>query len=381
MNNLCTNILNTKRRVAKIALLTPSNVAGGAERVLTSLANQFAAIGIDTYFIQFDYESEFYSLNRNVKKIKIGVNSEGKKGLTKWLLFPKYYYGLNKKLEKIKPDAVISFLFLTNVIAAACCKRLHIPLILSERNDPDEYGTKEKKVMKLLYPLATGFVCQSDIIKSLVEERYSIKNATVIANPLNKTQVAATKKDKIDKIMSVGRLIPQKNFGLLIDAFSDFVKEYPQYRLVIFGEGPLRGELEEQIKKLGIRDRVELPGIVKDAIKINNDARLFILSSRFEGYPNVLAEAMANGIICIASDVASGTVRQLITHEENGYIYPVGDKEKMLACMKNAMMNSNRLDDMSSRAQKIYERTSIESIANEWLCYVDEILGKSFRTG
>lgn len=357
----------------KIALLTPSNIAGGAERVLTSLANEFASVGIETYFIAFDKSTNFYKINEDVHKIYLGVEASGLKGLRKYMLFPLYYRKLKNEIKRIEPDVVISFLFITNIIGTMCCKKLCIPIILSERNDPAKYSAVQKKIMGLIYPKADGFVCQSNVIKIWVEKVYGIKNATVIVNPLNKDQVGELKANKSKEIIAVGRLIPQKNYKLLISAFADIVDEFSAYKLTIFGEGPLREELENQIRYCGLEGKAHLPGIKKDALKIHNDAELFVLSSKYEGYPNVLAEAMANGIICIASDVASGTVRQIISHGQNGYLYPVDDIEALKECIKEAL-NSDKKIDIIKKARNIYKETSIDGIAKEWQKYSEDVI-------
>lgn len=357
----------------KVVFLIPSNVAGGAERVLTSLANQFANAKHDIWLIQFDSESDFYSLDESVHIVCFGIDAGTRKGLKKWMLFPEYYLSLKRVLRQVNPDAVVSFLFLTNVVGLLCCKKLKIPIVLSERNDPNEYGSKQKTVMKLLYPHADGFVCQSEIIKEYIHEWYGIGNATVIANPLNRSQVGLIKKEKRNAIIAVGRLIPQKNFALLVDSFAEVADEFPSYSLTIYGEGPLREDLESQIKEYGLEKRIKLPGTIKEAIKLNNDAKIFVLSSKFEGYPNVLAEAMANGLLCIASDVASGTARQLITHGENGFLFPVGDKDALVSLLRSVM--SCQIDDyeIAKRATEIYGTTSIEQIADQWFEYLISI--------
>lgn len=357
----------------KVVFLTPSNVAGGAERVLTSLANQFAKSEVDTYLVQFDKDSDFYSLDKAAHKVSLGIDARNRKGFRKRMLFPEYFLHLKRTLQQINPDVVISFLFLTNVVGVICCKSLKIPIILSERNDPNEYSGKQKMVMRLLYPFANGFVCQSNTVKEYIHKRYGIKNAAVIANPLNCMQVGQIKPEKKDAVIAVGRLIPQKNFELLIDSFAEVANDFPSYSLTIFGEGPLRKELEEQVKSFGLEERIKLPGIIKDAIKINNDAKIFVLSSKFEGYPNVLAEAMANGMICIASDVASGTVRQLISNGVNGFIYPVGDQDALVELLRTTMCSEEDFCVIGDNAARLFDTIRIDRIAKQWIDYVENV--------
>lgn len=373
MMNFSKKMRNESR--LRICILIPNNVAGGAERVLTTLSNQFAKMNQDVYLISFDEnDQKFYEINPDVHVENLCINSQGKHGAMKWIMIGKYYKALLKVIKRIAPDVVISFLFITNIVGGLCCRRLHIPIVLSERNDPKEYSIAQKKAMRIVYPWANGFVCQSHVVKDTIEKIYNIHNALVISNPLNETQVSTLMKTKTDRIIAAGRFVPQKDFKLLIDAFSELTADYPNYRLSIYGDGYLRDELEKQIKDLGLQDVVELPGIIKDAIKVNNDAKIFVLSSRFEGYPNVLVEAMANGLICIASDVASGTVRTLIQEGKNGFIFPVGDKDALITCMRTAMDDSKNFSEMIYHARKIIDKTSVDKIANMWLDYLSQVL-------
>lgn len=354
----------------KIIFLIPDNVAGGAERVMTSIANELAIIGHDIYLINFSGTNDFYSLNNMVHNIGLNINDAGKRGVRKYILFPKYYNALYSCLINIKPDAVISFIFMTNIVGVICCHQLKIKIFISERNDPNRYTWLQSKFMKLFYPMADGFVCQSDIVKTIVEKRYGIRNCIVIPNPLTREQVNIPATIKKNIIIAVGRLIPQKNFAMLIAAFSELEEIKNNYRLIIYGDGPLRTELERQITDLRLRDKVFLPGIKKDAIKIHNDATLFILSSDFEGYPNVLVEAMANGIPSIASDVPSGTVRELIKDGENGFIFPIRDKEKLKEKIRYSLSDKCDLKAIGNAAVEVYSRNKVSKIAIAWLNYI-----------
>lgn len=361
----------------RVAFLLPNNVAGGAERVLLSIANKMALDGDNVSLVLFDGNPQFYHIGEGIQVVDLGIDLNKEHGIQRYLSYAKYKRKLQLALSQVKPDIVISFLFITNLVALSTCKQLRIPIIISERNDPTRYPVFRKLLMKLTYRKANGFVCQSATIQMLMSNQYGIKESIVIPNPITQDQIGKKTTQKKHEIIAVGRLIPQKNFRMLISAFVQIGEEIPDYTLTIYGEGPLRKELEQQIRDAGYEERIKMPGIEKDAIKKHNDASIFILSSDFEGYPNVLAEAMANGLVCIATDVASGTVREMITNGLNGYIVPVNNEESMSKEILKVIRSSDLMCRVSKEATKITEQISIESVLKQWKDYVNTITNKN----
>lgn len=358
----------------KIVFLLPSNVAGGAERVMISLANYMAKGSDNVTIIFLNSESNFYSINNRINQVYLDCFEKSNSILEKIKTIYNCRKELYKYLKKNETEIVISFLFITNIIAISCCRKLNIPVIISERNDPLFYGTKQKKIMKMMYKHANGIVCQSEKVKKYMEEYYKNSNAIVIENPIAENQIGELLEKKSKKIISVGRLVKQKNQRLLIEAFSDIADKYPEYHLYIYGEGNLRSELEDLIYSRKMQERIFMPGIQKEVIKNNRDAQLFVLSSDFEGYPNVLVEAMANGIPVIASDINSGTVSQLISDGKNGYLYNVGDKEGLKVCLCKALSNLERTNSFAKSNLSVKEKLSIDNIAKLWMNYINTIM-------
>lgn len=357
----------------KIFFLLPSNVAGGAERVMISLANEMAKFN-DISIIFLDSDSEFYEISESIKKIHLNCFNKSHSKIKKVIDIYRCNKKFNKYLEMIEPDVVISFLFITNMVCILSCKKKGIPIIISERNDPLYYGTKQKKIMKILYKYANGCVCQSKKVEKYMEEYYNINNAIVIENPISDIQFGEYIENKTNKIIAVGRLVKQKNHRLLINAFSNISEDYPNYSLYIYGEGNLRTELEQLIDAKKMNGKIILCGIQKEVIKTNRDAQLFILPSYFEGYPNTLVEAMANGIPVIASDVNSGTVAELIKNEENGYIFGVDNQEMLEMYIRKALSDINRINDFAKKNLYIKESLSINNIVNKWDCYINNVV-------
>ena len=163
--------------------------------------------------------------------------------------------------------------------------------------------------------------------------------------------------------------MPQKNQKMLIEAFSKIHSNYPEYQLVIYGEGKLRHQLQEQIDLLGLQERISLPGSRSDVLEQIKDASLFVLPSDFEGMPNVLIEAMALGLPCISTDCPCGGPRELIQNGVNGILISVGDVEALACEMSKVLDDSEMSALLGKNAVQIREKLNMEKIGKEWLTF------------
>ena len=180
--------------------------------------------------------------------------------------------------------------------------------------------------MKILYPLADGFVFQTKEAQEYFDKKIQ-KKSVIIPNPINEEFICEPYNgEREKKIVTVGRLEEQKNHKMLIKAFSKLPEGLSEYKLIIYGEGSLRPELEKQIKELNLLGRVFLPGQVDDVKNRIYKAGLFVLSSNYEGMPNALMEAMALGVPCASTDCPCGGPRFLIKNEYNGLLYNVNNE-------------------------------------------------------
>jgi len=366
----------------KIIFITPYIVAGGSERVMTSLANEISNMGYEVVFVTFDTASSFYPLSSKVKRIGMGLVTDGmsksKKLIRLISLEIKRYKMLKKILINENPDVVVSFLFMSNIISTLCCRQVGIPIILSERNDPARYSKMKSVIMKLVYAQANGFVSQSRFMQEYAEVEYKVKHIKTIPNPLADNQYTSqpySKKKKI--ILSVGRLIEQKNHEMTINAFAEVAEKFPEYSLVIYGEGPLRGKLEELITKKKLNNRVKLPGIKNEVIKENADCQLFIMSSSHEGYPNALVEALANGILSISTDFGTRSARDLIHNEENGFLIPVNDKDALVTLLNKILSAPESFNSIAASGRYIVNETNLSAIATQWIHFADNVINES----
>lgn len=323
---------NGKDIKKKILMFIPSMGSGGAERVIATLANELTIRDYKITILTLTSSESFYPLKTKVNIESAGYTINRKNKLIKNI--DMLYYGLKslvffrRYILKNQPDIILSFLTHTNIISL-----IHhifnnrIPLIISERADPKERSLMIRIITKYLYQFADVLVCQGSKVTKFFPKKMQHK-IKIIPNPIDKNSIVSEVPTKRRKaIVGIGRLFPQKNFSLLIESFYKIKDEFPEYVLEIYGEGYLREELQEKINRLKLNNRVFLMGKKRNVMKFVYDAELFVLSSDFEGFPNALIEAMANGLPVISTDFSTGIARELINNE-NGIVVPVGDKRE-----------------------------------------------------
>lgn len=346
----------------KVVFVISSLNAGGAERVIANLANEFSQRGYDVSIVLFRNVIH-YSL---VPQICVEVIQESHKGSS-------YIYHasrqLRSKLKAKKPDVVISFLTEINVLSIFASAGQEWKLIVSERNNP--YVMPKNKryriLRKLLYPFADTFVFQTKQARDYFNNTIRRKS-TIIHNPVVPTNVEQRENQRnIFSIVSVGRLEPQKNMQLLIDAFAEFHKKYPDSELTIYGEGSERNNLQLLIEKLSLDGVVNLPGNKQNILELIANDNVFVLSSDYEGMSNALMEAMAVGLPCISTDCPIGGSAELISDHENGILVPVGDREKITNAMIELYDNIELRVKIGQKAKEIKQTHSIGCIADKWV--------------
>lgn len=346
-----------------IVFLIPRMGGGGAERVVSILANKFSKYNNVLIYTVTDSIS-FYQLDHTIRIEGAGYRVSKNKFLRPVLLGVngiRFYFSFRKKMRKEKPDVVVSFLPETNIIASLQIGRKY-KLILSERNDPTRRSHLIQKVIRALYRKTDVLVCQT----KKVAEYYNFDNCVVIYNPVDCSGMPEVYNGECDKeIVAVGRLMPQKNFAMLIEAFSNVSAKIPEYHLKIYGDGMLRTTLQNKINELNMKKKIYLMGAKKNVIQQYQKAALFVMSSDYEGFPNALIESMAMGLPVICTDFATGVAREFI-HEENGIVVPVGDVEKMSCAILELIGDSNRCQKAKAVNSKIRDTLGVDKIIKEW---------------
>ena len=182
--------------------------------------------------------------------------------------------------------------------------------------------------------------------------------------------------ERRNEIITVGRMDKVKNHKLLVDAFAMVVKKAPEMHLTIYGDGECMEELQAQIKMLGIEEKVSLPGDSNCIPQLIEDARIFVLSSDFEGMPNAVAEAFASGVVVVSTDCPSGGARMLVKHEETGLLVPVRDAEQMADAILRILGDAKLEERLRKNAYAFSKTLHPDTIHSMWMEYIETICKK-----
>ncbi len=332
---------------------------GGAERVISILSNEFAERNYEVSICQLLKNEIGYKLNPSIKVIDFSNENNSRiKNLPLWIK------SIRNFVKKENPDAVISFIGRINIVVLLACAFLNKKIIVSERNDPryDGRGKMADIMTRILYPSANRIVFQTRQVKSLFGKKIQTKSV-IIPNPIDVKAFAENSDSKT--IVSVGRLSAQKNQKMLIEAFSQVIKLFPDMKLVIYGEGELRDDLQYLIAELGLNSSVSLPGEVSNIHECLKSAEMFVLSSDYEGLSNALLEAMCMGLPCVSTACAGSD--EYIISGENGILTPVGDKEALINAIIKFVENKELKELCGKNAHKVSSKVSTDNVIYKWL--------------
>lgn len=377
--------LITKSGALRLAFVIPTMEAGGAERVAATLCNHWADMGHDVHLITFEGDTDVshYSLALSVRRHKLDLlrNSRSLASFAAHNL--KRVFVLRRVLRSIAPDAVISFMPEPNVIALIASIGQRWPVIVSERIHPGfmQLGSIPAGMRRLMYPRAASVVVQASAIGRYVDETFKV-TSTTIPNPVDLTQFTTTDHMKYEpvrrRIVSVGRLDRQKGFDLLIDAFGMVANDFPDWDLVVFGEGNQRTTLEQQIDAHNLTDRIRLAGTVTDTAQELQHTDIYAQSSRFEGTPNAVIEALACGCPVIATDCPGG-IRDILGDSDYGQLVPVDDAAALAEALRRLMTNETLRQAMSQRAPVAVADLSVSVIAAQWISLAQRLIAERRR--
>lgn len=352
-----------------LALVISSLSSGGAERVMSELANFWAARGETVTLVTLDgWATDSYILHPHVRRVALGLMSDSGGG---WAALRSNYRrvaALRTALLASRAPVVLSFEARTNVLVILATAGTRLRRVVSERINPSEHaiGRVWTVLRRITYPIADALVVQTRVaLPWATAIMLGRRRAHVIPNPLRDMQAFRNVGPDASShtIVAIGRLAHQKGFDILLRAFALIAKASRPWKLTIIGEGGERGPLEALASSLGIADRVALPGWHSEPGEALKTAGLFVMSSRYEGFPNALLEAMACGVPVVSAAWAGSA--EIITNDVDGWVVP-GDVEHISAAMQRLIDEANTRARLGRNALAVVDRYRLNSVVKQW---------------
>ena len=336
---------------------------GGAERVITTLASEFAKKDYHVLMVTTNEDNNDYVMDKRVLRkriISLKSNTFARTIDRIWQL--------RKCVKDFNTDTLISFSSIPNIQAIIATIGMKKNIVISERTDPRRYPTsKLGRILRfILYPFADTIVFQTEDAKKCFRRKIQ-KKSCIILNPIRDGLPTSNKKIRENKIMGIGSLGEQKNWPVALKAAELFFKEFPDYIFEIYGEGPDRDKIQSIINSSHfLKKRVKLKGFSSNVINELTKATMFVSSSDYEGISNSMLEALAVGIPVICTDCPIGGAKMMIKSDYNGILVPVGDHIKMYEAMKRIVEDEEFSQKLANNAIEIREKLKLYKIVAEW---------------
>jgi GalNAc-alpha-(1->4)-GalNAc-alpha-(1->3)-diNAcBac-PP-undecaprenol alpha-1,4-N-acetyl-D-galactosaminyltransferase len=367
----------------RLTLIISHLYIGGAQRVLSILANYWAQKGWQITLLTLDKikEDPFYDVHPAIIYRPLGIAGKSSNVIQRLTNNLKRIRVLRQAIKSSDPHIIISFMEQANVLVLFSVLKLNIPVFVCQHCDPDYLD--QTRIWKYLRNLAYRGASRLIVLTQTAQAYFSPtiqRHTVVIPNPVlaqNSGNGVFSKKDKSKNekaLMAMGRLSEEKGFDILLRAFAKISQKHPEWSLVIWGEGPQRASLENLSEELGLRCKVRFPGITKQPYEKLKEGDLFILSSRSEAFPMVLLEAMTCGLPVISFDCPSGP-REIIRDGFDGILVPPENVEALAAATDHMMGDDEERDRLAKRAPEVIERFGLEKVMGMW----EEVLNSALE--
>jgi GalNAc-alpha-(1->4)-GalNAc-alpha-(1->3)-diNAcBac-PP-undecaprenol alpha-1,4-N-acetyl-D-galactosaminyltransferase len=359
-------------KAIRITLIGAKVDCGGVQRLMSIIANYWAQKEwkVTLFILDGDSTSPFFELDPRILLIHLDIYRPSSNILEAIWNNLRRIYALRRVIRDSKPDVVVSFWAFVNVLVLFATRGMRVPVVVTDPCDPKVEPLKW--IFALLRRWTYTFDAQLVVETERAKASYAHKiqsRTTVIPNPIT----PITQADKglpeitLDRpsLVAIGRFQHNKGFDLLLNAFARVKDQYPDWTLTIIGDGPLRSYLESLRDELGLDDRVHLPGFVDNIYHALKQADLFVMSSRWEGMPMALMEAMSCGLPVISTDCRCGP-REIIRNGIDGALVPPENVEALSAAMDQLMSDESARKRLASRAVEVTERFSVEQVLGRW---------------
>jgi glycosyltransferase involved in cell wall biosynthesis len=357
---------------------------GGAERVTANLANYWAKKNWDITIISIAPISlDLFKLHPAIKRLSLDMSNDSANALAGLSHNINRVKALRALLTEIQPDIALAMMTTANVLLALASWGLPtIKTIGSNRNHPPmrPVGTLWHVLRKFTYGLLDANTAMSSEGRDWIKQYTCSKRVVAMPNPVSwplpllEPHIPPPETNR-RRIIGVGRLVEVKGFAALINAFGALAEKHLEWDLIILGEGPLRPALENQVEQLGLQSRISLPGRAGNVGEWYAKADVYVLSSKFEGFPNTLVEAMAYGLAPVSFDCDTGP-RDIIRHEIDGLLVPAQNADELTKALDKVMSDDALRKKYAEKALEVRERFSMVNIVAQWEKLFSELLSK-----
>ncbi len=345
-----------------------SLAGGGAERLMAGLANRLAERHTVTLLTLDRSDRDRYDVSPQVERVGLDLIRDSGNPIQGAVANVRRVNGVRKAISQRKPDAVLSFCDQMNVVVLAATRSLRIPTVITEFTDPRHQKLPKvwQALRRALYPTAAVGVALNQstlpVVQNWVRGPVTIISAAVDEPPSGFKHIDAPENRKI--LVGVGRLSREKGFDRLVKAFAAIAAEVPLWDLHLAGDGPDRTMIEEIITTSGLQSRIKLVGWLKNVWDFLATADAFALTSRYDGFPVALLEAMAGGIPVISVDCDSGP-REIIRHKQNGWLVP-NDDHQLAESLKQFLLNDQERTAVGAAGKEVLTRLSWQKFTDDY---------------
>jgi len=342
--------------------------AGGAERVASVMLQHWAESDVTVELLTLNASAaDHYQLPKGISRRVLNTNWDSKNSLHGLYSNFKRLLLIRREILSSAPDVVISFIDRTNIMVLSSLLGSGIPVIVSERIDPTVYriGRSWSMLRKLVYRFASHVVVQTESAAVWALTHTQPDKISIIQNPVSFLPEPAAWTARKNQVVSMGRMVPQKGFDVLVQAFASSRARDLGWRLVLIGDGPDRKDIERFVQELGIQRLTEFTGVIRAPADVLNESKIFVLASRFEGFPNALLEGMAMGCACVVTDCRSGPA-EIVRDMQNGLLVPVEDHDRLTDAINRMVDFPDEAQGYAAQAIEVRAKNSIDQIMAPW---------------
>jgi glycosyltransferase involved in cell wall biosynthesis len=354
----------------KILFIIRDMVTGGAGKQLALTTNALAEKG-HSIFLYTYYGGELqHILNNDIQYIAQNPSPQNK--LSEYILSP---FHIRKQIKRIRPDVVVSWRCNAGCFTVLATIGLKVKTVFSERTDPYTETSLALKISSWICNFSDGGVFQLEKVREYYKRLY--KKSTVIPNPINKNIIISnpTPYDKrLKKIVHVGRMeISQKRQDVMLNAFEIFVKQHPDYTLHFYGDGRDFNKVKLLAAEKNLLNNVIFHGDIPNITNVVQDAKMLVLTSDYEGIPNVILEAFAIGVPVVSTNCSPGGAKLLLGNNRNGLLADIGNFQEIAFLMHQIISEKHLAEKIIANGLAKLKEFSTDVIFAKWNDYLTKI--------